>query len=167
MTVQFFDININIIVKLPAHLYATSCSKIAVKINGHLIQTLLNAESEINMMEHKVAETCDISIHYEVTLEMQTADSGKAPFYSCAENVEMKMINIIFIFFIFIAEEIENELILKHLWEQVVETNTFSWADESVEWIIHSFKKKVVFLNCFSEIISLHAEKNIFSAILN
>ena len=34
---QFFDISIDITVELPAHLYATSCSKIAAKVNEHLI----------------------------------------------------------------------------------------------------------------------------------
>ena len=88
-------------------------------------------------------------------------------FYSCTENVEVKMTDIIFTFSIFVAEGVENELILKHLWEQVVEANTFNWADGSVEWIIHNSEKKVVFLNCSSEITSLCTEKNIFSATLN
>ena len=37
VTVQFLDISINIIIKLPAYLYATLYSKIAAKINEHLI----------------------------------------------------------------------------------------------------------------------------------
>ena len=167
ITVQFFNININITVKLPAHLYAASCSKIAAKINEHLIQTLLNAESEINMINHKIAEICDIPIHCEVTFEMQTVDSGKAPFYSCAEDVEMKMADIISILFIFVAERVENKLIFEHFWKQAVEANIFSQADESVQWIIHSSEKKIMFLNCFSEATLLCAEKNVFSAILN
>ena len=112
---QFFDISINITVKLSAHLYAASCLKITTKINEYLIQTLLNAESEINMINYKVVKTYDISIHCEVIFEMKTADSGKALFYSCAENVKMNVIDIIFIFSIFVAERVENELILEHL----------------------------------------------------
>ena len=115
MAVQFFDINIDIIIKLPAHLYAASCSRIAAKINEHLIQTLLNTESEINMMNCKVAEMCDIFICCKVTLKMQTVNSGKAFFYNCTENVEMKMADIIFTLFIFIIKRVENELILEHL----------------------------------------------------
>ena len=164
---QFFNININITVELSAYLYAVLCSKIAVKINEHLIQTFLNTESEINMMNCKIVKVCGISIHCEITFEMQTADSGKTPFYSCAENIKMKMTGIISTFFIFVTEGVENELILEHLWEQVIEINIFSWADESVEWTICSFKKKIVFLNYLSEIISLCTEKNIFSATLN
>ena len=118
-------------------------------------------------MNYKVAETCDIPICCEVTLEMQTADSRKAPFYSCAENVEVKMTDVISTLSIFVTEGVENELILEHLWEQAVEANTFSWADESVEWTIHSFKKKIMFLDCPFETTSLHAEKDIFSATLN
>ena len=34
---QFFNISINIIIKLPAHLYITLCLKIAAKINECLI----------------------------------------------------------------------------------------------------------------------------------
>lgn len=115
VTVQFLNISINIIIGLPAHLYATSCSKIAAKINEHLIQTLLNAESEINIINHKVAKAYDISIHCDVTLEMQTADSEKAPFYSCAEKIKVKIADVIFTLSIFITEEIENELIFKCL----------------------------------------------------
>ena len=118
-------------------------------------------------MNYKIVEICDISICCEVTFEMQTADSGKAPFYSCAKNVKIKMTDVISTLFIFIAERVENKLIFKHFWEQVVEINIFSWVNEFVEWIIHSFKKKIVLLNCFLEITSLHTEKNIFSATLN
>ena len=118
-------------------------------------------------MNCKVAEACDIPIHCEITLEMQTADSGKAPFYSCAEDVEVKMADIIFTFSIFVAEGVENELIFEHFWEQVIEVNTFNWADESVQWTIHSFEKKIMFLDCLSEVTSLHTEKDIFSATLN
>ena len=117
ITVQFFNININIIIELSAHLYAALCSKIAAKINEHLIQTFLNTESEINMINHKIAKICDIFICCEVTFEMQTADSEKAPFYNCAENIKVKMTDIISILFIFIVEEVENELILECLWE--------------------------------------------------
>ena len=117
MTVQFFDISINIIIELLAHLYAVLCLKIAAKINEHLIQTLLNAESEINMINCKIAEIYNISIHCEVTFEMKTADSRKASFYDCAENVEVNVAGIISIFFIFVTEEVENELILECLWE--------------------------------------------------
>ena len=126
MSVQFFNISIDITVGLPACLYAILCLRIAVKINEYLIQTLLNAKSEINMMNHKIAETYSISIYCEVTLEMRTADSEKAPFYSCAENVEVKVTDIIFILSIFVAEGVENELILKCFWEQVIEVNTFN-----------------------------------------
>ena len=126
MTVQFFNININITVELPAHLYTALCFRIAVKINKHLIQTLLNAESEINMINHKVAKVYDISIHCKITLEMWIADSKKALFYNCTENVKMKMIDITSIFSIFIIEKVENELIFEHLWEQAVKINIFS-----------------------------------------
>ena len=114
---QFFSISIDIIIKLFAHLYALSCLKIAVKINKCLIQTFLNAESEINMMNCKIVETYNISIHCEVTFEMRTADSKKASFYNCAENVEVKITDIISIFFIFIMKGVENELILEHFWK--------------------------------------------------
>ena len=117
MTVQFFNININITVELFACLYTTSCSKIAAKINECLIQTLLNVESEINMMNCKVAETCDIFIHCEVILEMWTADLKKMLFYDCVENVKVKMTDIISTLFIFIVKEVENELIFKYFWE--------------------------------------------------
>ena len=113
MTVQFFDISINITIKLPACLYAVLCSKITAKINEHLIQTLLNAESEINIINHKVTEVYDIPIHCEVIFEMQTADSEKALFYNCVENVKVKMADIIFTLFIFITKEVENELIFE------------------------------------------------------
>ena len=119
------------------------------------------------MINYKVAEVCDISIHCEVTLEMWTADSGKAFFYSCAENVKVEMIDVISTFFIFVAEGVENELIFKCFWEQTVEVNIFNWADESVEWTIHSFKKKIVFLNCSFKTTLLCIEKDVFSAILN
>ena len=118
-------------------------------------------------MNHKIAEACDIFIHCEVIFEMRTADLEKVSFYSCVENVEMKVTDIIFTLSIFVAKRIENELILKYLWKWAVETNTFSWADESVEWIIHSFEKKIVFLNYLFETTSLCAEKNVFSATLN
>ena len=133
MIVQFFGINIDITIELPACLYITLCSKIAAKINGHLIQTLLNAESEINIMNCKVVEIYDISICCEVTLKMRTADSEKVPFYNCAENVEMNMTDVIFILSIFVAEGVENELIFEHLWEWVIEANTFNQADGFVE----------------------------------
>ena len=113
MTVQFFDISINITVELPAHLYVTLCSRIAAKINGCLIQMLLNTESEINIINCKIVEICDIPICCEVTLEMQTADSEKASFYSCAENVKMKMTDIISILSIFVVKEVENKLIFE------------------------------------------------------
>ena len=133
ITVQFFDISINITIKLPACLYAALCSRIAVKINECLIQTLLNAESEINMMNYKIAEICDIPIYCEVTFEMQTADSGKTLFYNCAENVEMEIAGITSTLFIFIAKGVENELILEHLWKQAVKINISSQADGSVQ----------------------------------
>ena len=123
---QFFNISINITVKLPAYLYVILCSRIAAKINKYLIQTFLNAESEINIMNHKITEVCDISIHCEITFEMQTADSEKAPFYNCAENVKMKMIDVTSTFSIFIVKGVENELIFEHLWEQMIEANIFS-----------------------------------------
>ena len=113
ITVQFLGISIDIIVELSAHLYAASCLRITVKINECLVQTLLNAESEINMINHKVVKICDIFIHCEVTLEMQTADSEKASFYSCAEDVKMKVVDIIFILSIFVMKGVENELILE------------------------------------------------------
>ena len=126
VTVQFFSISIDIMIELPAHLYATSCSRIAAKVNRCLIQTLLNAESEINIMNCKIAETCDISIYCEVTLEMWTADSEKMPFYDYAENVEVKVADVTSTLFIFVVKGIENELILKCPWEQVIEINIFS-----------------------------------------
>ena len=126
MTVQFFDISIDITVELSTHLYITLCSKINTKVNEHLIQTFLNAESEINMMNHKVVETCNISIYCEVTFKMKIVNSGQVPFYSCVKNVKMNVINITFTLFIFVIKEVKNELILKHLWEQVIEINTFS-----------------------------------------
>ena len=46
---------------------------------------------------------------------MQTVDSGKTLFYNCTKNVKVKMINIIFTLFIFVAEEVKNELIIKYL----------------------------------------------------
>ena len=119
------------------------------------------------MINHKVAEVYGISIHCEVTLEMQTADSGKALFYNCAKNVEVKMIDITSTFSIFIVKEVENELIFKHLWKQVIEANISSWADESVEWIIYSSEKKIMFLDCLPKTTLLCAEKDIFSATLN
>ena len=155
VTVQFFDISISITIELPACLYATSCSRIAAKINKHLIQTLLNAESEINMMNCKIIEICDISICCEVTLKMRTADSEKMLFYNCAENVEVNVTDIISILSIFVMEGVENELIFEHFWEQAVEINTFSWADGSVEWIIYNFEKKIMFLDCSFETTSL------------
>ena len=133
ITVQFFDISIDIIIKLSAHLYAALCSRIAVKINECLIQTLLNAESEINIMSHKIAEICDIPICCKITFKMQTADSRKMSFYNYAENVEVKIADVTFILSIFIMKGVENELILKCFWEWAVEANTFSQADESVE----------------------------------
>ena len=70
MAVQFLDTSIGTTVGLPACLYAASCSRIAAKVNECLVQTLLDAGSEINMMNCKVAEACDIPICCEVTLEM-------------------------------------------------------------------------------------------------
>ena len=119
------------------------------------------------MMNCKVAEVCNILICCEVTLEMWTADSGKAPFYDCAEDVEVEVVDVISTLSIFVVKGVENELILECFWEQVIETNTSSQADGFVEWIICSFKKKIVFLDCFFETISLCAEKNVFSATLN
>ena len=84
-------------------------------------------------MNCKIAKICDISICCEVTFKMWTADSEKVSFYNCVENVEMKMTDVISIFSIFVIKGIENELILECLWEQVIETNIFNWADESVE----------------------------------
>ena len=118
-------------------------------------------------MNYKVAEICDIFIYYEVTLEMQTADSRKASFYSCAENVEIKVTDITFTLFIFVAERVENELIFKHLWKWVIEINISNQADEFIEWTIHNSEKKVVFLDYLSETTLLCAEKDIFSATLN
>ena len=97
------------------------------------------------MINHKIAKACDISIYCEITFKMWTADSEKTPFYNCAENVEVKMTDVNFILSIFVTEEVENELILKCLWEQMVKGNTSSWVDKSVEWTIHSFKKKSCF----------------------
>ena len=37
MIMQFLNINIDITVELPAHLYATSCSRITAKINEYLV----------------------------------------------------------------------------------------------------------------------------------
>ena len=65
-------------------------------------------------MNYKIVEICDIFIHCEVTFKMKTADSGKALFYNCAENVKVNVIDVISIFFIFVAEGVENELIFKH-----------------------------------------------------
>ena len=118
-------------------------------------------------MNYKVTEVCDISIHCEVTLKMRTVDSGKASFYSCAENVKVNVTDIISILSIFVAEGVENELIFKCFWKQMIETNTFNWTDEFVEWIIHSSEKKIMFLNCFFETTLLYTEKDIFSATLN
>ena len=77
----------------------------------------MNTRSEINMINCKIADTYNISIHCEITLEMWTADSRKMFFYNCTENVEVKMIDVIFIFSIFVTKEVENELIFKCLWE--------------------------------------------------
>ena len=118
-------------------------------------------------MDHKVAEIYDIPICCEITLEMQTADSGKVLFYSCTEDVEVKITDITSILSIFVAEKVENELIFECFWEQVIKVNTFSWMNKFVQWIIHSSEKKIVFLNCFFEATSLCAEKNVFSATLN
>ena len=81
------------------------------------IQRLLNAKSEINIINYKIAEIYDISICCKVILKMKTADSEKASFYNCAENIEMNMADIISTLFIFVMKGVENELILKHLWE--------------------------------------------------
>ena len=115
MIIQFFNISINITVKLSACLYIILCSKIAAKINEYLIQTLLNAESEINIMNYKIIEVCDISTCCKVILKMRTADLKKISFYNCAKNVEVNVIDVIFIFFIFIMKKVENELIFEHL----------------------------------------------------
>ena len=112
---QFLNININTTVELPAHLYIILCLKITAKINKHLIQIFLNAESEINMMNHKIAEIYDISICCEVTFEMKTVDLRKTFFYNYTENVEVNITDITFILFIFITKGIENELIFKCL----------------------------------------------------
>ena len=66
-------------------------------------------------MNYKIVEIYKISICCEITLEMWTADSKKMSFYNCVENVEMKIIDIIFILFIFVTERIENKLIFEHL----------------------------------------------------
>ena len=84
-------------------------------------------------MNYKIIKIYSISIHCEVTLKIWTADSEKAPFYNCAENVEMKMAGITSTLFIFVAERVENELILEHLWEQTVEINISNQTNESVE----------------------------------
>ena len=118
-------------------------------------------------MDCKVAEVYDIPIHCEVTLEMWTADSGKVPFYDCAENVKMKVADVTSTLFIFVAEEVENKLIFKCPWEWAVEANTSSQVNESVQWTICSSEKKIIFLDCPPEATSLCTEKNIFSATLN
>ena len=118
-------------------------------------------------MNCKIAEIYDIFICCEVTFEMQTADSEKALFYNCAENVEVEVADVISILSIFVVKGVENELILECLWEWVIKANIFSWINGSVQWTIHSFEKKIVFLNCFSEATSLCVEKNVFSVILN
>ena len=64
-------------------------------------------------MNYKIIKICDIFIYCEITLKIQTADSKKMFFYNYVENVKMKITDIIFIFSIFIAEKIENELIFK------------------------------------------------------
>ena len=66
------------------------------------------------MMNHKITEVCDIFIHCEVTLKMQTADSEKAFFYDYVKNVEVKMADIISILSIFITEKIKNKLIFEY-----------------------------------------------------
>ena len=68
-------------------------------------------------MNCKIAEICDIFICCEITLEMWTVNSRKVPFYNCAKNVKIKVIDVIFTFSIFVVKEVENELILEHLWE--------------------------------------------------
>ena len=78
------------------------------------------------MINYKITEVCDIFIHCKVTFKMQTADSEKAPFYNCAENVEMKMTGITSTLSIFVTKGVENELILEHPWEQAVEINIFN-----------------------------------------
>ena len=77
-------------------------------------------------MNCKIIEACDISICCEVTLKIKTADSRKASFYSCAEDVKMNVTDVTSIFFIFVAEGVENELTFKCLWEWAVEINTFN-----------------------------------------
>ena len=84
-------------------------------------------------MNCKIAKICDISICCEVTLKMWIIDSEKAFFYNYAENVEMKVTDVISTLSIFVAKGVENELILECLWEQMIEVNTFSWVDKSVE----------------------------------
>ena len=114
ITVQFLDISIDITVELPVYLYVTSCLRIAAKINEYLIQTLLNAESEINMINCKIIEICNILIYCEVTFKMKTADLRKAFFYNCTENIKVNVTDIISTFFIFVVKRVENELILEH-----------------------------------------------------
>ena len=77
-------------------------------------------------MNCKIIKICNIFICCEVNFKIQTADSGKAPFYNCTENVKIKMINIIFTLFIFIVKKAENKLILKYSWKQAVEINIFN-----------------------------------------
>ena len=84
-------------------------------------------------MNCKIIKVCNISICCEVILKMQTANSEKTSFYNCVKNVEIKMTDIIFIFSIFITKKIENKLIFKHLWKQVIEANIFSKTNESVK----------------------------------
>ena len=66
-------------------------------------------------MNCKIVEIYNIFIYCEVIFEMRTADSEKTLFYNYVKNVEMKMTNLIFTLFIFVAEEVENELIFKCL----------------------------------------------------
>ena len=69
------------------------------------------------MINYKIIEVYNISICCEVIFEMRTADSEKVSFYDCAENVKMKMADVISTLSIFVIERIENELIFECSWE--------------------------------------------------
>ena len=77
-------------------------------------------------MNYKIAEVCDIFIYCKVILEMWTIDSEKVFFYNYVENVKVKVIDVISTFSVFVVKRVENELILEHLWEQVIEVNIFN-----------------------------------------
>ena len=59
---------------------------------------LLNAELEINIINYKIINIYNISIYYEVILEIKTVDLKKMFFYNCTENVEIKITDIFFVF---------------------------------------------------------------------